>query len=122
MVFPLPVPPLIKILYFAVLIWMVPITSYLFPILARFTLATKSLFVNAFVLSFGNLPKTIFILMTTMFPIACVIISVEYVIKLLPLVIMVAPGLIAFLNATMFIKVFEPYMPKEETEDEIEEE
>ena len=111
-----------KVVYFVVLIWLVPIVCYIFPILARFALSTKLLFINAFVLSFKNLPKTIFIVLTSMLPIVCLVVRLEYVIKLLPLIVVAAPGLIAFLNATMFIKVFEPYMPKEEAEAETEEE
>ncbi len=111
-----------KVVYFVVLLWLVPIVCYLFPILARFAMSTKLLFINAFVLSFKNLPKTIFIVLTSMLPIVCLVVRIEYVIKLLPLIVLAAPGLIAFLNATMFIKVFEPYMPKEEAEAEIEEE
>lgn len=107
-----------KVVYFVVLLWLVPIVCYVFPILARFAFSTKMLFVNAFVLSFQNLPKTIFIVLTSMLPIVCLVVRLEYVIKLLPLIVVAAPGLIAFLNATMFIKVFEPYMPKEEAEEE----
>lgn len=106
-----------KVVYFVVLLWLVPIVCYLFPILARFAITTKLLFVNAFVLSFKNLPKTIFIILTSMLPIVCFVVRFEYVIKLLPLIVLAVPGLIAFLNATMFIKVFEPYMPKEEQEE-----
>lgn len=111
-----------KIVYFVVLIWLVPIVCYIFPILARFALSTKLLFVNAFVLSFKNLPKTIFIVLTSMLPIVCLVVRVDYVIKILPLIVVAVPGMIAYLNATMFVKIFEPYMPKEETEDESEEE
>ena len=107
-----------KVVYFVVLIWLVPIVWYIFPILARFALSTKLLFINAFVLSFKNLPKTIFIVLTSMLPIVCLVVRIEYVIKLLPLIVVAAPGLIAFLNATMFVKVFEPYMPKDEAEEE----
>ena len=111
-----------KIVYFVVLIWLVPIVCYIFPLLARFALSTKLLFVNAFVLSFKNLPKTIFIILTSMLPIVCLVVRVDYVIKMLPLIVVAVPGLIAYLNATMFVKIFEPYMPKEEAEDELEEE
>ena len=111
----------LKVVYFVVLIWMVPIVCYLFPILARFQISTKLLFANAFVLSFKNLPKTVFIVLTSMLPIVCFVIRMDYVIKLLPLIIVVIPGLIAFLNATMFMKVFEPYMPKEEADEDIDE-
>lgn len=110
-----------KIVYFVVLIWLVPIVCYIFPLLARFALSTKLLFVNAFVLSFKNLPKTIFIVLTSMLPIVCLVVRVDYVIKMLPLIVVAVPGLIAYLNATMFVKIFEPYMPKEEAE-EVEEE
>jgi uncharacterized membrane protein YesL len=48
-----------KVVYFVVLLWLVPIVCYIFPLLARFALSTKMLFINAFVLSFQNLPKTI---------------------------------------------------------------
>ncbi len=111
----------LKVVYFVVIIWLVPIVCYLFPILARFQISTKLLFVNAFVLSFRNLPKTVFIVLTSMLPIVCFVIRMDYVIKLLPLIIVVIPGLIAFLNATMFMKVFEPYMPKEEADEDIDE-
>lgn len=107
-----------KVVYFVVLIWLVPIVCYIFPILARFALSTKLLFINAFVLSFKNLPKTIFIVLTSMLPIVCLVVRIDYVIKLLPLIVVAAPGLIAFLNATMFVKVFEPYMPKDEAEED----
>lgn len=110
-----------KVVYFVVLIWLVPIVCYIFPMLARFALTTKLLFVNAFVLSFKNLPKTIFIIFTSMLPIVCLVVRVDYVIKLLPLIVVVVPGLIAYLNSTMFVKIFEQYMPHEEDEEEISE-
>ena len=93
--------------------------SYIFPVLARFALTTRQLFVNAFVMSITNLPKTIFIILTSMVPIVCLVIRVDYVIKFLPLIIVVVPGLVAYLNAIMFNKIFDPYMPHEEEEKEI---
>ena len=104
----------LKVVYFAVLLWLAPVVCYIFPILARFALPTRMLFVNAFVLSFKNLPKTIFILLTTLLPIVCLVIPVNYLIALLPLLILILPALISNLNARMFLKLFEQYMPKEE--------
>lgn len=110
-----------KVVYFVVLIWLIPIVCYIFPLLARFALSTKLLFVNAFVLSFKNLPKTVFIILTSMLPIVCLVVRVDYVIKVLPLIVVVVPGLIAYLNSMMFVKIFEQYMPKEEVEEELNE-
>ena len=102
-----------------VLAWILLVVSYIFPVLARFALTTRQLFVNAFVMSITNLPKTIFIILTSMVPIVCLVIRVDYVIKFLPLIIVVVPGLAAYLNAIMFNKIFDPYMPHEEEEKEI---
>lgn len=108
-----------KVVFFVVLAWILLVVSYIFPILARFALTTRYLFVNAFIMSIKNLPKTIFIILTSMLPIVCLVIRVDYVIKYLPLIIVVVPGLVAYLNAIMFNKIFDPYMPHEEEEKEI---
>lgn len=108
-----------KVFFFVVLAWILLVVSYIFPVLARFALTTRQLFVNAFVMSITNLPKTIFIILTSMVPIVCLVIRVDYVIKFLPLIIVVVPGLAAYLNAIMFNKIFDPYMPHEEEEKEI---
>ncbi len=105
-----------KVVYFIVLLWLVPIVCYIFPLLARFTFTIKMLLMNAFVLSFKNLPKTIFIVLTNLLPIVCLVVRVDYVIKALPLIILVVPGLIAYLNSMMFAKIFEPYMPKSDAD------
>lgn len=107
-----------KVFFFVVLAWILFVVSYIFPILARFTLTTRHLFVNAFIMSIKNLPKTIFIILTNMLPIVCFVVRVDYVIKLLPLIIVVVPGLVGYLNAIMFNKIFEPYIPKDETVEE----
>ena len=108
-----------KVFFFVVLAWILLVVSYIFPVLARFALTTRQLFVNAFVMSITNLPKTIFIILTSMVPSVCLVVRVDYVIKILPLIIVVVPGLVAYLNAITFNKIFDPYMPHEEEEKEI---
>ncbi len=100
-----------KVIYIAALIWLALILAYIFPLLSRFSLPTGQLFVNAFMLSVTNLPKTIFILLTDLLPVVTLVMRVDYVIRLLPLIITVVPGLIASLNALQFIKIFDKYSP-----------
>lgn len=98
-----------KVVYIVVLLWMIPIVCYIFPLLSKFVLSTKMLFVNAFVLSFQNLPKTLCIVLTTFSPIVCLVIRMDYVIRILPVLVLVVPGVLAYLNAMWFVKIFEQY-------------
>lgn len=107
-----------KVVFFVVLAWILLEVIYIFPVLARFALTTRHLFVNAFIMSIKNLPKTIFIILTSMVPIVCLVVRVDYVIKILPMIIVVVPGLVAYFNAITFNKIFEPYMPEEEEVEE----
>lgn len=100
----------LKVVYLIVLLWLVPVVCYIFPLLSRFSLSTRLLFVNAFVLSFKNLPKTLCIVLTTFSPIVCLVIRIDYVVRALPLLVLVVPGMLAYLNAMWFVKIFEQYI------------
>lgn len=81
------------------------IALYIFPILARFNNSIKNMFLYAFMLSMKNLPKTILMLITTA--------AIIWVAISVPLFSVVGFALAPFVNSYIFVKVFEPYMPKE---------
>lgn len=98
----------------AILIMYVFVLTYIFPIIARFYNTTKRTFLNALLMSIRHLLMTI----------CAIVINVAVwglSLTIIPPLIMVAPGLSAFLCSYPIAKVFSNYMPKEETVSEEEE-
>lgn len=107
-----------QILYAALLFWILSMLSYIFPILSRFVLTIGQLFKNALLMSMSHLPYTLVILVTNLLPLLLLIVRMDYFLLALPLIAFVVPGLLAYLNSVLFVKIFQKHMPEKNYVDE----
>ncbi len=107
--------------FFALGIWMLCIMFYTYPLQAQFVNTIRQTLLNAAILSMRKLMDTVIVFVLNMLPVIVLYISVrmfsslELFVRLAPVWILVAPGVTAFLCAKRFVKLFDPYLPKEET-------
>lgn len=107
--------------FFALGIWMLCIMFYTYPLQAQFVNTIRQTLLNAAILSMRKLMDTVIVFVLNMLPVIVLYISVrmfsslELFVRLAPVWILVAPGVTAFLCAKRFAKLFDPYLPKEET-------
>lgn len=111
---------ILQILFLVVVFVYVSLASYLFPLLARFIYSTKTLFKNAFLISVMNLPGTVVIVLVNALPVLLFVLRPDLFFRLLPLLLFMGTGLIAYLNSLLFIRIFRKYTPREYLEQEAE--
>lgn len=94
----------------AVLLFLCIITAgYLFPLLSRFNQTVPALFRNALLISFSNFPYTVAMSVLNALPFIVFIVWPVGFMRLLLLILFAVPGLIARINSTLLIRVFEKY-------------
>lgn len=99
----------IGILYF--MIWL-----YVYPVLAKFYNSIRNTFTNAFLMSIRHLPYTVLLALICIAPVAMVFLPSAQILNMLVLVFVLCGfSLIAFCNSFFYVKIFEKYIPKEET-------
>jgi len=92
----------------AVVILMVLVSTYIFPLLSRFTLPIKNFFKNALFMSIRHLPSTLLMILINF-----VGIFVVWWFFPLPL-FFVMPGVCILLDSLLMEKIFKRYMPEAE--------
>ncbi|MCR4807929.1 MAG: DUF624 domain-containing protein [Lachnospiraceae bacterium] len=106
-----------QVLLIAVSVFYVFTVTYVFPVLSKFYNSIRNTIKNAFIMSIRHFPYTL----------ACiaVMIIVALLIIYLPIMLMLSIFLLfalaAYANSFIFVRVFDNYLPKEETETEKEE-
>lgn len=96
-----------KGVYLGALLLVVLLGIYVFAVLSRFDNTTKNTFLNAGLMAARHFPSTICM--------AAIIGSVVmFGLIVFPPLLLVAPGIIGYLNALLFNRIFKQYMPKEE--------
>ena len=108
----------LSIATFCMLIIYAALLSYLFPLLSRFYYTTGVLFKNAALIALLNLPYTIVILLLNLLPWLLFFLRVDWVFRLMPVIVFLVPGLTAYVNSLMFLRIFRKYTPKEVLEEE----
>lgn len=100
-------PTMLYMAFLGVLFLYVIVLTYIFPVLSRFENSVKNTFKNAFFMAIRHLPWSILMVVIT-FGIA--ILSVT----LVPALVMLGYGLIAFINSYIFVHIFRNYIPEEQ--------
>lgn len=93
------------------------VAGYLFPLLSRFDVSISDLFRNAFFISVSNFPYTVAISILNLIPLIIFVIWPSGFMRILLVMLFLAPGLIARINSTMLIRVFLKYEPEDESDD-----
>ena len=60
-----------------------------------------------------HLPYTFVILALNLLPLILFLLRPDWFFRVLPLILFLAPGLIAYVNSMLFLRIFKRYMPKE---------
>ena len=83
---------------------------YTFPLQAQFVNTVKGTLTNAFWFALRNLGITLLVLLVHASPLLLVFLSLENLLKLLPLLLLLLPSVIAFISSVLLMKVFKPLM------------
>lgn len=116
----------LSVIFMMILLLYVMVFIYIYPVLAKFYNTTKNTFINAFLMAIRHLPYTLLMLLITALPVAILYIP-TFKIQSLVLLLFVLIGFaaIAYINSHFFVKIFDNYIPKENTpaeEDQLEQE
>jgi len=111
----------------AMTVWALCIMFYAYPLQAQFYNPIKRTLRNAMVLAMQKPVNTVVVFFLNIFPVLFAYLSVkltgslELLVRSAPVMVLLAPGLLAYLCGKRFVKIFEPYLKPEEPEDEEEE-
>ena len=97
------------------IVWLM-IVIYVFPMVARYENTTAVMFKNAVLLALGNAPKTILMILILGVCLAATLWSGTTIAWGILIWLMVGFSLLAFVNATLLIKVFHKIEPDKEDE------
>lgn len=100
----IPVPPLLFIY------------AYVFAYAATFEDKPMRTIVNSAILSISNFLKTLLMVILNLLPFVIYVFATEIFLRLLFVWLCFAFALVAYLNSKLILKVFAPYMPKEDSE------
>ncbi len=110
---------LMRIVFFFFGICYLMIFSYIFPLQAQFENTLKNMFINSFLLSIRNLPRTVLVMIFNAAPILIFFFLPEFILQFLPLWLFLAPATISWMCAKQFKQIFDPLIsPPEENEEE----
>ncbi len=119
----------LRALIMAMGVWVLCIMFYAYPLQAQFYNPIRRTLRNAMVLSMQKPVNTIIVFLLNMFPAIFVYVSInvfqslELFVRLVPLWVLLVPGVLAYLCGKRFVKLFDPYLnPKEEKTEDGEEE
>lgn len=100
-------------IFFAMLIFLLIINLYIYPVLARFVNTIRKTFINTAIMAFGS-PLY---LLWSLAMMAATLIAVWFI----PALVILAPGIMAYATSFPISRVIAKYMPPEEDEMETEE-
>lgn len=104
--------------FFVMFIWLLCIMFYAYPLQAQFYNTVKQTLINAAILSMRKFPITIIIFVLNMLPVILAFISLNLLIRTTPLWILLAPGVVAYINAKLFAKMFDPFLEAAKKQEE----
>ena len=104
----------LRVVFLALGFFSLIIMFYTFPLQAQFVNTVRGTLKNAFLLSLGNVRTTLVLLVVHAAPLLVLFLSLENLLKFLPLLILLLPGLIAYICSVQLMKVFKPLMENAE--------
>ena len=106
------------VIFTMILVIYIMIFMYIYPVLAKFYNTIKNTFTNAFLMSVRHLPYTILMVLISAAPVALLyfIQNGRTQLNILMVLILIGFSGVAYLNSFFFVKIFDKYIPKEETE------
>ncbi len=106
----------LSVIFMMILLLYVMVFIYIYPVLAKFYNTIKNTFINAFLMAIRHLPYTLLMLVITALPVAILYIPTFKVQSLvIMLFVLIGFAAIAYINSHFFVKIFDNYIPKENT-------
>ena len=97
---------------------MVMILQYVFPLLAKFVNTVKNTIRNALLMSLRHLPYTILMLLISIAPIVAMLFNTTIFSYGILAYFLLGFSTLAFAKSYFFVKIFDKYIPKDESEEE----
>ena len=101
---------LLRVVFMALGVCSLLTMLYTFPLQAQFVNTVKGTLTNAFTFALRNLRITLLVLGVHAAPLLLIFLSLENLLKLLPLLLLLLPSVIAFVSSLLLMKVFKPMM------------
>ena len=90
---------------------------WIYPVLAKFFNTTKNLFRNSILMSIRHLPYTLLMLLVSAAPVLVFFIpSARVQSTVIMLLVLCGFSLIAYINSYFFVKIFDKYIPEEDSQ------
>ena len=109
---------LCSVSFFVLGVWTLCTMFYTYPLQAQFYNTVKQTLINAMILASRKLLTTVIVFALNMLPVFVAFASLPFFVQTLPIWVLVAPGLTAFVCSMLFVKIFDPLIAptKQETE------
>lgn len=104
--------------FFAMGVWLLCIMFYAYPLQAQFYNTVRQTLINAAQLSVIKLPITVVVFVMNLLPVIVGYISPVLLVRTVPVWILLAPGVTAFVNAKLFAKMFDKFIKEAEEKTE----
>ena len=105
--------------FFVMGVWTLCTMFYTYPLQAQFYNTVKQTLINAMFLASRKFLTTIVVFFLNMVPVIVAFASLQIFLQAIPVWVLVAPGLIAYLCSMLFVRIFDPLIEdaqKEKTE------
>jgi len=109
-----------SVCFFVMGVWMLCTMFYTFPLQAQFYNTVRQTLINAMFLASRRFLTTIVVFALNMLPVIVAFVSLRGFILILPVWVLLAPGLIAYLCSMLFVKIFDPLIQPAEQEEAVE--
>lgn len=103
-------------IFFAAFVWLVCIMSYAYPLQAQFYNTVKQTLINGAILSMRKFPVTVIVFLLNTLPVILTVLCLmtfghfALMVQTLPIWILLYPGVSAYINAKLFVKLFDPFL------------
>lgn len=101
---------ILTVFFLAAAILMLAWSMYLFPYIARFENTRKQCMKNAAIIAIANLPRTLLL--------SALIVAAAFIVYIIPVSVLIVPGLFTWIQTGILEKVFRKYMSEEDREKE----
>ena len=86
---------------------------YTYPLQAQFVNTVRGTLQNAFIFSVKNLRVTLAVVAIHAVPLVVIFLPLTILYTIIPLLVILVPGALAYFSARQFMKIFEPWMEAE---------
>ena len=111
----IPLGGLVQVVLTVVAVLGIAMLSYLFPLVARYENTMVQRFQNAVYMSLMNFHYTLLIVAINCAPLLLLVLMTDLFLSMIPLVVLIWPGMCAMINSKFFLKIFKQY-ESEQTE------